>query len=58
MSGAAAGATYVVGIKYAPSDLSGQAVASPSPTVTYAFTTATGGTTIASSTDSVKLLPK
>jgi hypothetical protein len=58
VSGATTGATYVVGIKYSPSDLSGQAVASPSPTVTYSFTTATGGTAIASSIDSVKLLPK
>jgi uncharacterized repeat protein (TIGR01451 family) len=50
--------TYILGIKYSPSDLAGQAVTAPFPTVTYSFSTALNGSLITTSVDSVKVMPK
>jgi uncharacterized repeat protein (TIGR01451 family) len=59
VSGATVGATYVVGVKYSLSGLSGQPVSSPFPTVTYSFATNfNGGSNIASSGDTIVLSPK
>ena len=59
MSGATAGATYIVGVKYSLSGLGGQAVTSPFPTVTYSFATNfNGGSAIASSQDTLVFTPK
>jgi uncharacterized repeat protein (TIGR01451 family) len=59
VSGATAGATYVVGVKYSLSGLSGQSVSSPFPTVTYSFATNfNGGSNLPSSGDTIVLSPK
>jgi hypothetical protein len=59
VSGATVGATYVVGVKYSLSGLSGQPVSSPFPTVTYSFATNfNGGSNLASSEDTIVLSPK
>jgi hypothetical protein len=58
VGGAVTGASYVVGIKYNASDLAGQPVASPFPTVTYGFTTLLGGSPVVTSTDTIKAVPK
>ncbi len=59
VTGATAGATYIVGIKYSLSGLGGQSVSSPFPTVTYSFATNfNGGSAIASSGDTIVLSPK
>ena len=48
----------MIGIKYSPSDLTGQQVSSPPPTVVYAFTTAVNGGAIATSTDTISAVQK
>jgi uncharacterized repeat protein (TIGR01451 family) len=59
VSGATAGATYIVGVKYSLSGLSGQPVSSPFPTVTYSFATNfNGGSDLPSSGDTIVLSPK
>ena len=58
VAGATPGASYVIGIKYSPSDLTGQQVSSPPPTVVYAFTTAVNGGAIATSTDTISAVQK
>jgi hypothetical protein len=59
VTGATAGATYVVGIKYSLSSLTGQPVASPPPVVVYSFATNfNGGSAIPSSQDSITISPK
>jgi uncharacterized repeat protein (TIGR01451 family) len=58
VTGATAGATYVVGIKYSLSGLAGQPVSSPFPTVTYSFATDIGGTNVPSSGDTIVISPK
>jgi len=55
------GATYIVGVKYSLSSLTGQSVSAPFPTVEYKFATnfnGNVGSPIASSQDSIKLFPK
>jgi hypothetical protein len=59
VTGATAGATYVVGIKYSLSGLAGQPVSSPFPTVTYSFATNfNGGSNLPSSGDTIVISPK
>jgi hypothetical protein len=58
VSGATAGSTYIVGIKYSLSGLSGQAVTAPGPVVTYSFATNINGTNVPSSGDTIIVSPK
>jgi uncharacterized repeat protein (TIGR01451 family) len=60
VTNATVGASYVVGIKYSPNDLTGQKVTSPFPTATYNWITALPGNggTIPQSTDSVTVSPR
>jgi len=59
VSGATAGATYIVGIKYSISGLAGQAVSPAGEIVTYSFATNfNGGSPIASSQDTIVFSPK
>jgi hypothetical protein len=59
VTGATMGATYIVGVKYNLSGLSGQAVTSPFPTVTYSFATNfNGGGALPSSQDTLVFTPK
>ena len=59
VTGATAGATYIVGVKYSLSGLGGQPVSSPFPTVTYSFATNfNGGSPIASSGGHHRPLPE
>jgi hypothetical protein len=54
VTGATPGATYIVGIKYSPNDITGQKVSGPPyPTATYSWITARDNTTIPQSTDGV-----
>jgi uncharacterized repeat protein (TIGR01451 family) len=59
VSGATAGATYIVGVKYSLSGLSGQVVSPAGEIVTYSFATNfNGGLPIASSQDTIVISPK
>jgi hypothetical protein len=59
VTGATAGATYIVGVKYSLSGLGGQSVSSPFPTVTYSFATNfNGGAAIPGSGDTIVVSPK
>jgi uncharacterized repeat protein (TIGR01451 family) len=60
VSGATTNATYIVGIKYSLSGLSGQPQTPPGPVVTYSFDSIFTGNVnpIASSQDSIKVSPK
>lgn len=51
-------ATYIVGIKYSLSGLSGQAVAPPLETATYSFSADIDGNSVGSSEDSIPIFPK
>jgi len=57
-TGLTQGATYVVGIKYSLSGLSGQAVAPPLETATYSFAANINGNAVASSEDSIPISAK
>ena len=63
VTGATAGALLIVGIKYDPGTLVGQAVSKSGtppvfPTNTYNFSTAINGSTIATSLDSIQVVPR
>jgi hypothetical protein len=58
VTGAVVGNDYVVGTKYALSDLSGNPVPSALPTITYEFGTKVGGTLLYTSIDSIAVKPK
>jgi hypothetical protein len=58
VTGATAGTTYIVGIKYNPGSVVGTPVSAPFPSSTYTFSTSVNGTLVASSPDSLVLRRK
>ena len=58
VTGATAGTTYIVGIKYNPGTVVGTSVSTPFPSSTYTFSTSVNGSLIATSPDSLVLKKK
>ena len=58
VTGAAAGATYYLSVKYNPNSLTGTAVRKPYPTVSYTFVTSLNGAALIPSWDSIAVKPK
>ena len=58
VTGATAGATYFLSVKYNPNSLTGTAVRKPYPTVSYTFVTSLNGAALIPSWDSIAVKPK
>jgi hypothetical protein len=58
VSGATAGATYIIGIKYDPGSVTGQSVGNPPPTIHYDWFTKVNGGVVATDPDGLDLKPK
>ena len=58
VTGATAGATYFLSVKYNPNSLTGTVVRKPYPTVSYTFVTSLNGAALIPSWDSIAVKPK